>query len=31
MTARAKNQPIGDVDFQAAFRRAARQDPSFLE
>jgi ribulose-5-phosphate 4-epimerase/fuculose-1-phosphate aldolase len=31
MRARANNRPIGDVDFQAAFRRAARHDPSFME
>ena len=31
MQARANNQPIGDVEFQASFRRAARQDPSFME
>ncbi len=31
MDARANNKPIGDLDFQAAFRRAARLDPSFME
>jgi ribulose-5-phosphate 4-epimerase/fuculose-1-phosphate aldolase len=31
MQARANNRPIGDVEFQAAFRRAARHDPSFME
>lgn len=29
--ARSNNQPIGDVEFQAAFRRAARHDPSFMQ
>ena len=29
--ARSNNQPIGDVEFQAAFRRAVRQDPSFMQ
>jgi len=31
MEQRADNRPIGDVEFQAAFRRAARLDPSFME
>lgn len=31
MEARAGNKPIGDVDFQAAFRRLVRQDPSFMQ
>lgn len=31
MAARADNRPIGDVDFQAAFRRQVREDPSFME
>ena len=31
MAARAGNKPIGDVDFQAAFRRLVRQDPSFMQ
>ncbi|MBT5048563.1 MAG: class II aldolase/adducin family protein [Rhodospirillaceae bacterium] len=28
---RSNNEPIGDVEFQAALRRAARQDPSFMQ
>jgi ribulose-5-phosphate 4-epimerase/fuculose-1-phosphate aldolase len=31
MEKRADNQPIGDVDFQAAFRRLVRTDPSFMQ
>ena len=31
MAARADNRPIGDVEFQAAFRRQVREDPSFME
>jgi ribulose-5-phosphate 4-epimerase/fuculose-1-phosphate aldolase len=30
MAERAGNQPIGDTDWQAAFRRQVRQDPSFM-
>ena len=30
MAKRAGNQPIGDTDWQAAFRRQVRQDPSFM-
>ena len=30
MAGRAGNQPIGDTDWQAAFRRQVRQDPSFM-
>jgi ribulose-5-phosphate 4-epimerase/fuculose-1-phosphate aldolase len=30
MAERAGNQPIGDTEFQAAFRRQVRQDPSFM-
>ena len=28
---RSNNEPIGEVEFQAAFRRAARHDPSFMQ
>jgi ribulose-5-phosphate 4-epimerase/fuculose-1-phosphate aldolase len=30
MARRAGNQPIGDTEFQAAFRRQVRLDPSFM-
>ena len=30
MAKRAGNQPIGDTEFQAAYRRQVRQDPSFM-
>jgi len=29
MAKRGSNQPIGDVEFQASFRRQLRADPSF--